>query len=100
MYWPATAFIWGVSGCPPRRRTARGQIGDGIMTIYRVFIKYFVFFQIFYNIPESGLSLFSLGVSVCTLQAGRTPALQQHWQSSEKSQIFKEKAQYLMNTLY
>ena len=33
-------------------------------------------------------------------QAGRTPALQQIWQSSEKSQNFKEKAQYLMNPLY
>ena len=32
--------------------------------------------------------------------AGRRPALQQNWQSSEKSQHFKEKAQYLMNTLY
>ena len=88
MYWPATAFIWGVSGCPPRRRTARGQIGDGIMTIYRVFIKYFVFFQIFYNIPESGLSLFSLGVSVCT----HTRQVEhQRCRSSEKSQNFKEK---------
>ena len=33
---------------------------------YRVFIKYCVFFQRFYNIPDSGLSLFSLGVSECT----------------------------------
>ena len=31
--------------------------------------------------------------------AGQTPALQQHWQSSEKLQHFKE-TQYLMNTLY
>ena len=36
---------------------------------------------------------------VYTQQAGRTPALQQNWQSSEKSQNFKEKKQYLMNTL-
>ena len=35
-----------------------------------------------------------------THQAGKTPALQQNWQSSEKSQNFKEKTQYLMNTLY
>ena len=28
---------------------------------------------------------------VYTHRAGRTPALQQNWQSSEKSQIFKEK---------
>ena len=33
-------------------------------------------------------------------QAGRTPVLQQNWQSSEKSQDFKEKTLYLMNTLY
>ena len=34
-------------------------------------------------------------VSMCvhTHQAGRTPALQQNWQSSEKSQNFKEKTQ-------
>ena len=36
---------------------------------------------------------------VDTYQTGRTPALQQNWQSSEKSQTFKEKTQYLMNTL-
>ena len=32
--------------------------------------------------------------------AGRKPTLQQNWQSLEKSQNFKEKPQYLMNTLY
>ena len=32
--------------------------------MYRVFIKYCVFS--FFNIPDSGLSLFFLGVSVCT----------------------------------
>ena len=32
--------------------------------------------------------------------AGQTPALQQNWQSSEKSQNFREKTQYLMNSLY
>ena len=37
---------------------------------------------------------------VYTHQAGRTPALQLNWQSSEKSQHFKEKTQYLINTLY
>ena len=35
-----------------------------------------------------------------THQARRKPALQQNWQSSEKSKHFKEKTQYLMNTLY
>ena len=37
---------------------------------------------------------------VYTHQAGRTPALQQNSHSSEKLQHFKEKTQYLMNTLY
>ena len=60
------------------------------------------FFQRFYNIPDSVLPLFSLGVSQCvyTHQAGRTPALQRNVQSSEKSQNLKEKTQYFMNTLY
>ena len=39
---------------------------NGIKLWHRVFIKYCVFFRIFKNIPDSGLSLFSLGVSVCT----------------------------------
>ena len=34
-----------------------------------------------------------------TQLAGRKPAPQQNWQSSEKSQNFKEKTQFLMNTL-
>ena len=34
--------------------------------MYRVFIKYCVFFRRFENIPDSGLSLFSFGVSVGT----------------------------------
>ena len=36
-------------------------------------------------------SVFPRSQCVYTLQAGRTPALQQNWQSSEKSQNFKEK---------
>ena len=32
--------------------------------------------------------------------AGQTPAMKQNWQNSENSQHFKEKTQYLMNTLY
>ena len=68
---------------------------------YRVFIKYCFFFQIFKK--YSGLwpfSVFPRCQCVYTHQAGITPALQQNWQSSEKSQNFKEKTQYLMNTLY
>ena len=45
-------------------------------------------------------SLFPRCQYVYTRQAGRTPALQQNWQSSEKSQHFEEKTQYLINTLY
>ena len=45
-------------------------------------------------------SVFPRCQCVYTYQAGRKQALQQNWQSSEKSQIFKIKTQYLMNTLY
>ena len=45
------------------------------------------------------LSVFPRVLCVYTHQAGRTPALLQNWQSSEKSQKFKGKTQYLMNTL-
>ena len=45
-------------------------------------------------------SVFPRCQCVYTYQAGRTQALQQNWQSSEKSQNFKEKTQYLNNTLY
>ena len=66
---------------------------------YRVFIKYCVFPKI---LKYSGLwpfSVFPRCQCVYTHQVGRTPALQQNWQGSEKSQNFKEKTQYLMNTL-
>ena len=65
-------------------------------TTYRVFIKYCVFFRFFKNIPNS---VFPRCQCVYTHQAGRKPALQHNWQSSEKSQNFKEKTQFLMNTL-
>ena len=39
-------------------------------------------------------------ISLSECQVGRTPALQQIWQSKEKSLNIKEKTQYLMNTLY
>ena len=45
-------------------------------------------------------SVFPRCQCVYTSQADRTLALQQNWQRSEKSQNFKEKTQYLMNTLY
>ena len=55
------------------------------------------YFRFFLNIPNS---VFPRCPCVYTRQAGRKPALQQNWQSSEKSQHFKEKTQFLMNTLY
>ena len=55
--------------------------------IYGVFIKYCVFSEYF----KIFRALFSLGVSVYTLQAGKTPALQQNWQSSEKLHFLKKK---------
>ena len=67
---------------------------------YRVFIKYCVSFENFKI--YSGLWLLSLP-ALCTRttkwQVCRTPALQQNWQSSEKSQHYKEKTKYLMKTL-
>ena len=54
-------------------------------------------------LKHSGLlpfSVFPRCQFVYTHNAGRTPALQQNWQSWEKSQNCKEKTQYLMNTLY
>ena len=60
--------------------------------VYIVCSLNIVFFsKILKYIPDSGPSRF-----VCTGHG--TPALQQNWQSSEKSQHFMETLQYLMNT--
>ena len=59
--------------------------------------KYCAFSDFFKSIPNS---VFPRCQCVYTHQAGRKPALQQNWQSSEKLQHFKEKTQYLINTLY
>ena len=67
---------------------------------YRVFIKYCVFSTDFEYFGLRSFSVFPRRQCVYTYQAGRKPALLQNWQSSEKSQHFKEKTQYLMNTLY
>ena len=56
---------------------------------YRVFIKYCVFSKEYSEIWP--FSVFPWCQCVYTHQAGRIPALQQNWQSSEKSQNFKEK---------
>ena len=47
---------------------AIGDLGRGITHTHthRMFIKYIVFSKDFKYIPDSGLSLFSLGVSKCT----------------------------------
>ena len=55
---------------------------------YWVFIKY------------SKISKYILASLGFPSAAGQSPALQQNLQSSEKSQHFKEKTQYLRNTLY
>ena len=54
---------------------------------YRVFIKYCVFSEFF----KIFRTLFSLGVSLCT---------QSRQVENQKNHNFKEKTQYLMNTLY
>ena len=59
-----------------------------------------VFFRFFKNISNSGLSLFSLGVSVCT----HTRQVE-HQSCSRTGRVknntkFKDRTQYLMNTLY
>ena len=59
-----------------------------------------VFFEDFKIFRTLAFPVFPRCQCVYTLQAGSTPALQQNGQSSEKSQNFKEKAQYLINTLY
>ena len=56
--------------------------------MYRVLIKYCVFSKILIYFPDS---VFSRYQCVYTHPAGRTPALQQNWQSSEKLHNFKEK---------
>ena len=71
-----------------------------IWEIYRLFIKYCVFSKDFRIFRTWSFSVFPWVQCVYTHQAGRTPTLQQNWQSSEKSQHFREKTQYLMNTLY
>ena len=52
--------------------------------MYRVFIKYCVFFEDFKIFRTLLFSVFPRCQCVYAHQAGRTPALQQNWQSSEK----------------
>ena len=62
--------------------------------LYRVFIEYCVFSELF----KIFQTLFSLGVSVCS-HTRQVENQQQNWPSSGKSQNFKEKTLYLMNSL-
>ena len=77
-----------------------GRYGERILLTFTLGIQIVQAKKILKYIPDSGLSRFPLGVSVCTVCAGQTPVLQQNWQRSEKSQLFIRKTQYLMNTLY
>ena len=77
-----------------------GRYGERILLTFILGIQIVQAKKILKYIPDSGLSRFPLGVSVCTVCAGQTPVLQQNWQRSEKSQLFIRKTQYLMNTLY
>ena len=70
-------------------------------------IKYCVFSKILKYIPDSGLSQFSLGVGVCTLDFTLGPPDGRSNTSAaaeltelRKSELFKEKTQYLMNPMY
>ena len=73
-----------------------GPLDD--MTVYRV-LNIVFFPKILKYSRLSAFSVFPQCQCEYTHQAGTTPALQQNWQSSEKSQNFKEKTQYLKNTL-
>ena len=63
------------------------------------FIEYCVFPKI---LKYSGLWPLSvcLGVSVCTHQAGRTPALKQNWKSSENHKILRKNTIFNEHPVY
>ena len=66
---------------------------------YRVFIKYCVFFRFFKNIPDSGLSLFSLSVCTHTWQienqrCSKAGRVQKNHKILRKSTIFNEHPVY------
>ena len=64
-----------------------------------MFIRYCVFSE-FFNIPDSDLSLLSFGVSVCAhiRQVENQPC--SRTDKFSKSQNYKEKTQYFINTLH
>ena len=70
---------------------------QGTFLCYRLFMKYCVFFRFFENILDSGLSLFSLCVSVCThsrqvehQRCSRTGRVQKIHRNLRKNTIFNE----------
>ena len=90
---PALVEVAGpaLDGPPPEALAAlAGQHSkqNGVL-IYRVLIKYCVFSKIFKYSGVLSFSLIPRCQCVYTHQAGRKPALQQNWQSSEKK--IKEK---------
>ena len=61
------------------------------VSFYLQDVHYYFFLKILRYSGLSPFSVFPRCQCVYTHQAERTPALQQNWQSSEKSQSFKEK---------
>ena len=87
----------------PKRMELEEKIVFDVHIFFRSFIHNFVGIGtwcslniVFKILKYSGLWPFSV-FPRCQLsyQAGRTPALQQNWHSSEKSLNYKEKTQYL-----
>ena len=66
---------------------------------YRVFIQFIKYCVFWKNLKFSGLLAFSVFPRCQCVYTHQAAALQQNWQSSGKSQNFKEKTQYLMNIL-
>ena len=59
------------------------------------------FFRFLKNIPDSGLSLFSLGISVCThTKQVENQRCNRTGRVRKNHKILRKKTQYLMNTLY
>ena len=75
-------------------KRARERLREEVQGVHCVFSKILKYSRLW------PFSVFPRCQCVYTHQAGRKPALQQNWQSSEKTQNFKEKTQYFMNTLY
>ena len=84
------------------RSATRYIVGLEIIKMHKAHGGHYLLCFFLKILKYSGLwsfSVFPLCQCVYTNQAGRTPALQQNWQSLKKSQSFKEKTQYIMNTL-